>query len=225
VIDPRWLAGFFDGEGTCYIEARRGKGGSGKYVWRLSPCITITQSDREVLERIRNHFGFGHIVKCRSGFTGKPMYHYVVERKEHIRRFIEEIKEHAVLKRRALELMEAFVKLKEGREPWGGWRLAEGVKLAREITSLCSKVRPATFEKLDRLMEEAAKLQEQEEASGRPKRVPDGQSYKEWTEEELEFLRANYYKMSLREIARALGRTKGSVCAKASRVGITRGKP
>jgi hypothetical protein len=54
-----WLAGFYEGEGSCgYYKANNSKG-------RLT--VSVSQKEIEVLQEIRDFFGFGSVGLYRAG--------------------------------------------------------------------------------------------------------------------------------------------------------------
>lgn len=59
-----WIAGFYEGEGSCgfYKYERRG-------TYRL--VVGITQKESEVLDKIREAFGFGSVSKIRKDRVGE----------------------------------------------------------------------------------------------------------------------------------------------------------
>jgi hypothetical protein len=74
-----WAAGFFDGEGCfCYSEA-------GRYI-----CISIAQTDREVLDRFRRAVGgLGNILgpyknRGPGTYSRKPQFVYRLNKFEHV---------------------------------------------------------------------------------------------------------------------------------------------
>ena len=61
-MDIKYIAGFFDGEGTCgvYINGKQGS---------YNPKVSFYQNEKEVLEEIKNYFGIGKIFS--GGSRGK----------------------------------------------------------------------------------------------------------------------------------------------------------
>jgi len=155
-----WVAGFFDGEGGCYIGVTKRKNGS----IRVSPYISISQKSRFILEKLKKKVGVGRIEKASSGFTSKTVWQYRVTGRDNMRKFILKIMNKVVLKRKQLYLMNEFLKLHHWKKVrsyrrrryrlWTPETLLEALKLAKEINSMNPKCRKQTIEKIDRFIKE-----------------------------------------------------------------------
>lgn len=75
--DVAWLAGFYCGEGCCYLRKRKSRNGLRQYV---NLTFKIGQSDREPLDRVMAILGFGHVNgpfdKSKTSHAKKPHYVY-----------------------------------------------------------------------------------------------------------------------------------------------------
>jgi intein-encoded DNA endonuclease-like protein len=101
-----YIAGFFDGEGTINNSS------GNRY------RITIPQTNKEVLERIKDYFGFGSIYETKKKKEHhKDAWVYSVTNNSDTLRFLTEISEDLIVKKEAVE--NAIVKLTmlgEGKE-------------------------------------------------------------------------------------------------------------
>jgi len=163
MIDYAWLAGFFDGEGTCFVNVRSGPGGEGKPKWRVRPIVTLRQSNRQVLERIRNELKMGGVYEGISGLgERKKTYSFEIQKRADIKSFIEKIGAKVVLRKDQLILMKELVELKIDKKPWKGLQLLKAIELAKKIVAANPKVKKETLEKLDEAMKEAKEFVEEE---------------------------------------------------------------
>lgn len=103
--DLQYIAGFFDGEGSCSIATANG------YAY---PRIAIYQSDREVLEWMREVLGMGRIVERspreRTGRPKqtKPRYVLSINQVAQVRLFIELIRPYSRLAHREVQFAKAY---------------------------------------------------------------------------------------------------------------------
>lgn len=104
-MDSRWLAGFFDGEGTATLIFVPQKG-YGKVL--VQPHIGITQRDKKILMKIREKLGFGKIYFC----NGVPVLK--TRNSSEIDQFIKLIKPHTVLKKKHLEILKKVLSITKG---------------------------------------------------------------------------------------------------------------
>lgn len=153
-----WIAGFFDGEGSCFVVIKKGSGGAGVHTWRIQPTVTIRQSNKEILSRIKDELGIGGITEGKSGFSNKKTHSLDIRSRSDIKAFIDAIGEEAVLRKKQLELMKELIGLKEDRGPWRGNQLLRAVNLAREIVSMNPKVKQRTLRKIDKMIKHAKKF-------------------------------------------------------------------
>ena len=71
-LDPLWIVGFIEGEGCFSVHYSYNKKLNIRYEY---PRFDICQDNKEILEKIRDFFGFGIITKK---YVGNPAYHYIV---------------------------------------------------------------------------------------------------------------------------------------------------
>lgn len=87
-VDVGWLAGIFDGEGSISLD-RRG-------VWRR-PCLSVSSTDLEILESIRELLG-GSITIVRESRQRKPhwkqAYRWASNGSQKVLRILETIHPH-----------------------------------------------------------------------------------------------------------------------------------
>jgi len=63
-LDPSWIVGFVDGEGCFSVSVHRNPRNARRTGgWQLTPVFQVYQheSERRVLERLRDHFGCGRL--------------------------------------------------------------------------------------------------------------------------------------------------------------------
>lgn len=69
LFNPDWVSGFFDGEGSISLE------------FPLRARISFAQGNLELLEKLKEYLGFGHIYKRKARDVGKykcnPVYEFV----------------------------------------------------------------------------------------------------------------------------------------------------
>lgn len=60
-LDPKWITGFVDGEGCFYVGVNQVEKAS--LGWQVLPEFRVVQHqrDEQVLQKIKNYFGFGSI--------------------------------------------------------------------------------------------------------------------------------------------------------------------
>jgi hypothetical protein len=90
-MDIKYAAGFFDGEGCVVI-------GKNHQV-----AIVVTQANKNVLEQMQALWG-GFLYETKPTKIGGVCWHWRISRKHQTERFIKDIIEHSIVKRRKLEL-------------------------------------------------------------------------------------------------------------------------
>lgn len=84
----KYIAGFFDGEGSI---SPNGKG------FR----VTIPQANEEILNKIYNFAGYGHVMKLKKRKAHwKDAWLYYIARKEDIYKFLKKVVPYLILKRK-----------------------------------------------------------------------------------------------------------------------------
>ena len=139
MLNLDWIAGFFDGEGSCYISVKRGtKRGSGRHRWQFGPRIIITQKDKGILEKIKETLGMGRIIRSRNGNGDLKEYQWYIRKKQDFKKFIALMEERIVLKRRQLLLLKEYITLNPGRKHWcsNPKSLLRALEIALEISKL-----------------------------------------------------------------------------------------
>ena len=81
MLSPFWVTGFADGEGCFVIGAYRRMTRKGYYL-NMTPRFSISQKavDVALLNRIREHFGVGRVVKKTAPSYSQPMKQFEVTR-------------------------------------------------------------------------------------------------------------------------------------------------
>ena len=110
MISNKYIAGFFDGEGSAMILTDNRHGG----IFRLRPVIKIAQKTRGILDEIKKHLGFGTI------FPTKTIHTYQINGHDKVLKFIEEISPYAFLKKEQLFLLKKLIELqyRKGSKPY-----------------------------------------------------------------------------------------------------------
>jgi len=94
-MDKKYIAGFFDAEGSAMVLTIRRKLKTG-VIYRFRPVIKIAQKTDGVLEAIRDFIGYGHI--DWEGTTNS----YIINGLEGVLTFIKAIAPHCFIKQKAL---------------------------------------------------------------------------------------------------------------------------
>lgn len=105
-----YIAGFFDGEGSAisYINS--------KY---LTFRIDIANTNRDVLEKIREYLGFGRVHKSRDTSAGNAVFHFYAGAHEDVLRFIELVFSRCFIKKEKLKEMRKMILEKNwGKRNW-----------------------------------------------------------------------------------------------------------
>lgn len=97
-MDTRYLAGFFDGEGSFI--ARIKPDARYRLSSQIELSISITQKDREVLELIKNFYDMGHVYLDNK----RHIYELRIGKFRDIQRFLFLIKDYIIVKRRDMDL-------------------------------------------------------------------------------------------------------------------------
>ena len=101
-LDDRYIAGFFDGDGSPMIIAIRRIQGQ-RICYRFRPIIKVAQKNREILDAIKNTLGIGHVDQ-----TPKDKYarhQFIVNGLDSVLFFVKRIAPHAAIKRLGLEII------------------------------------------------------------------------------------------------------------------------
>jgi len=116
-IDNRYIAGFFDGEGSVSINIWKSK--ENKFGYILTPSVSMCQKQIKVLEIIQEKLKFGKIEKIfeKKEISSKGnAYVLRIERKD-MKKFIKDIKPFSIVKRQQLELMEEALEIWNKKYP------------------------------------------------------------------------------------------------------------
>lgn len=106
MIDERYIAGFFDGEGSAMVLTikRHWKGG---VIYRLRPVIKISQKSDGILWQIWELIRYGH-VDCY-----KKQYTYVINGLAGVIHFCHLIGPHTIVKKQALRALGELVQFQQ----------------------------------------------------------------------------------------------------------------
>jgi hypothetical protein len=99
MLDRRWLAGFFDGEGCVYLQSMKRVN---RQLPRYSLSVFLTQNDKAILEEVQREFG-GKVTQ----HSGRRCYRWrVVSR--NVLDFLYAVYPHSILKRDQINLAIEF---------------------------------------------------------------------------------------------------------------------
>lgn len=107
-----YIAGFFDGEGSALIITDRRQMDCG-IIYRIRPHISVSQKNREILDKIREYFGFGNIQLSTYGIPNRAGYKYICNGHKNITKFIEEVHPYVIIKKRQLDLIKELIDFKD----------------------------------------------------------------------------------------------------------------
>ena len=109
-ISDQYVAGFFDGEGSCIIRKRKDK--RYKKGFQILVKITIHNKNKKVLERIKEKFG-GNIYFHKRD----KLWYIEIYRKKQIERFIISILPYSIIKK---DMLIKVLKIIRGSGPETG---------------------------------------------------------------------------------------------------------
>lgn len=132
-MNDSYIAGFFDGEGSAMILTIRRVRKDG-VLFRFRPVVRIVQSEKAILEEIRNHLGFGYVTKSNKDGT----FLYVCNGLDNVENFVNRIMSLAPMKGKMLSLLQELIDFQ--RERIGN------VPYSREDVIAQLKIRDALFE-------------------------------------------------------------------------------
>lgn len=116
--DIGWLAGLFDGEGTCIFQVQH----NGVHN-RISPAVNICNTNWEILDRatrILTSLGIGHFVqwresKKRDGTFSRWCWELTIAGFKRASKFAVTFLEHVTGKKKQIELILEFIASREGK--------------------------------------------------------------------------------------------------------------
>ena len=109
--DRAYIAGFLDGDGSIYVQAK--KNDTYRYGYQVAPAIVFFQSAKseKLFTEFYEFLNLGLIRKRKDG-----VMEITVGRLAEILQLIEIVKPHTRLKRKQLELLEQILKAKQAVE-------------------------------------------------------------------------------------------------------------
>jgi len=99
-MDKRYIAGFFDGEGSAMILTIRCRKKEG-FVYRFRPIIKIAQKPTEVLYAIHSYLEYGHVDPASKGKVGQ----FIVNGLDGVIKFAQDIGPYCFIKKDALKIV------------------------------------------------------------------------------------------------------------------------
>ena len=137
-LNPQYIAGFIDGEGSFWVSIYRDETMKNKIFCRAEFSIELRADDREILERIRKTLGCGKIYECKYERYGwYPHVKYKVSRLDEIAEILIPFLEKNPLQAKKAETFQYFKKIIQKRMN-KEHLTKKGVK---EITKLQGKIR------------------------------------------------------------------------------------
>ncbi len=121
-MDERYIAGFFDAEGSAMILTIRRKLKTG-VIYRFRPVIKIVQKTNGVLEAIKDFIGYGYI------HYSKGTNSYIINGLEGVLAFVDMIAPHCYLKQQALLLIGELAKFQQTHIRNVPYTLEETIKM------------------------------------------------------------------------------------------------
>lgn len=136
MMNEKYIAGFFDGEGSAMILTIRTIRNS-KINYRFRPVIRIVQKNREVLDEIAKFIGFGYVT------TERGIYLYVLNGLDGVINFCDMIKRHAIYKKKMLELLKELALFQRNKKsiPYSKEEMKYVLSIRNAVFSLNSRNR------------------------------------------------------------------------------------
>jgi len=146
MIDIKWLSGFFDGEGSIWINRH-------SYNNSSSLRISISQADSRSLEEIKKDFG-GKIDYWISKVNNKKVCHWVIQNGSVAEKFLIKLLPHLREKKIQAELALSFMKLPWRQVGKGGkrWKINnEQVEIDEMFAYSIKIAKPRYWEDYDKI--------------------------------------------------------------------------
>jgi hypothetical protein len=108
IVIRAYLAGFLDGDGSVYVQAKPNK--SYKYGFQVAPYIVLFQSKKDKLnfQKICNLIDLGYLRERKDGIL-----EYVIGKQENIEKFINLVEPYTILKKDQIKLIRKIFLVKE----------------------------------------------------------------------------------------------------------------
>lgn len=101
-MDKKYIAGFFDGEGSAMVLTDKRQLGN-KTIFRFRPVIKVAQKTRDILDKQKRFLKVGHILKNKSCFC------WQINGLNEALIFINQIAPYSILKRKQLFLLKQLI--------------------------------------------------------------------------------------------------------------------
>lgn len=131
-MNERYIAGFFDGEGSAMVVTSKGKTNQG-IVFRIRPIIKIAQKHRFVLDEIQRFLGFGYVDR----YPG--IFNYITNGNIGVKKFVTRIASYTIIKRDMLHLVNTLADFQLAH--------SKNVPYTKEETLKMLELRDKVFEK------------------------------------------------------------------------------
>jgi hypothetical protein len=140
-LDPKYVAGLFDGEGTLFIARHKGSGH--KRGWTFQARASITIREKWLLEIWKEQFGGWKINTARQASSKHaPAFAWATSDRRIIP-FLDVVQPHLLLKAKQAMVVREFVELKaaHGYGPLSDEQYAERERLWSDLKTLNTKGR------------------------------------------------------------------------------------
>lgn len=132
-IDSGYVAGFFDGEGSAIILTIKIRSN----LYRFRPVIKISQKNPDILFKIKDYLGVGHIVKTSK----KNCFSYNINGNKGITHFINTIGPKIIIKQKQIKLLSKLIKCMKRNDvgqqlPYSYRELKKILKIRQKIHKL-----------------------------------------------------------------------------------------
>lgn len=113
-----YLAGIIDGEGSLRVRYQRQKRPNGSWKRNLMPTVTVTNTNKELIERIIFLTGARNL-STRLTSVGRPCYDLRIQGTYRVYPLLQATKDLLIVKRRQAELLLEFCELRLNRTEEG----------------------------------------------------------------------------------------------------------
>jgi len=101
-MDWSYIAGFLDGEGNIHLGKVTDKN---KEIKAYQVMIRIYNSNREVLERIKDFLGYGRIYQFKKNKGKSIVFELTIYKKTEVERFLSRVAEHTICKKEKIKYL------------------------------------------------------------------------------------------------------------------------
>lgn len=204
-LDPNWIVGFTEGEGSFTISLPRSIVTRYKYGIAVRPIFQISQDDEEIIERIHQFFGFGR-VKPHAGRKQHKIF--FVDKLEDLFKIKKFFEEHPLQSKKKFDFLKWCTVLDMIKS--GEHRAIEGIYKIAKIRDSMNTKRKGKSNPGYMNAEEILEFLLMHEAS----------NYRRWSQQETDTVLKFYGKKPVELIAKQIKRTPKCVYHKAIELGL-----